>query len=643
VTTAVLTEEWVRDNQRHLVLAAEAVAARLDARVDDDALVAGEAADLLAESVLNATGRPVALDRLASLFGLTGFERNLLMAVAASGLGMPAATGAVTFGRALASLPDAHWSALLPDAPLRGWRLLEVPNPAALPELGGLSSVPLSVDERVLHALLGAQTLDSRLAGRARIAVPVCRLTDRQSRVAEQLARVIAPAPDVSGAVLTGEDRLTRRQAVIEAADRLGLSLLVLAAADVPDEPTTIDALAHLLARECGLGTRGLVLETTAEDDARGLRLLSACAGLGVSAVLTADEVPGPAGGPQLPMVQLPTTTATERAVLFRAAFSEHDLDPAPDPRVLGDHHPLTPAAIATGVDRAIRTAEGGATPDVAAACRELAERPLRGLARLERPRAKLDELVLSETTERALHAMLAHVRQRGLVHGDWGYDTRGRGLAVTALFTGASGTGKTTAAEAVASALGLDVVRADLSQVVSKYIGETEKNLEVLFKAAEAGAVLLFDEGDALFSKRTQVRDSHDRYANLEVSYLLQRLETFTGIAILTTNAREAIDPAFTRRMRFVVSFPFPDADQRARLWETVFPAGVPTEGLVPARLAQLAVSGGTIAQLAMHAAFLAADEQQPVRMVHVHEAARIECDKLERPLAAAEIKGWV
>ncbi|MEV7560525.1 ATP-binding protein, partial [Streptomyces sp. NPDC089795] len=282
-------------------------------------------------------------------------------------------------------------------------------------------------------------------------------------------------------------------------------------------------------------------------------------------------------------------------------------------------------------------------TADVAAACRAVAERPLHGLATVRRPAAGLDDLVLPDQANRSLRALLAHVRRRRRVHGEWGYAERSRGLAVTALFAGPSGTGKTTAAEAVAHELGFDVIAADLSQVVSKYIGETEKHLARLFDAAETGSVLLFDEGDALFAKRTQVRDSRDRYANLEVSYLLQRLETFRGIAILTTNAREAIDPAFVRRMRFVVTFPFPDAEQRAHLWAGAFPPGVPTDGLDPGRLAQLAVSGGTIAQLALHAAFLAADEGAPVGMRHVLDAARIESDKLERPLAAAEIRGWL
>jgi SpoVK/Ycf46/Vps4 family AAA+-type ATPase len=177
----------------------------------------------------------------------------------------------------------------------------------------------------------------------------------------------------------------------------------------------------------------------------------------------------------------------------------------------------------------------------------------------------------------------------------------------------------------------------------VSKYIGETEKNLALLFSAAEDGSVLLFDEGDALFGRRTTVHTSHDRYANLEVAYLLQRLDTFDGIAVLTTNARENVDPAFMRRLRFVVTFPFPDAVQRAELWRLAFPDGVPTEGLSYERLGQLAVSGGTIAQLAVHAAFMAADADQPVTMRHVLDAARVESEKLERPLAAGETKGWV
>jgi len=628
---------WARDNQRHLALAAAAAAALLDARTDE-ADEPARAAELLAAQVRDTTGRPTALDRLSGLFALTGFERDLLVAAAAPELGLPAATGPVTFSRALTRLPAAHWSALLPDAPLRGWRLLDLPAPLPPTEFGGLPQLSLAVDERVLHALLGADTLDDRLAGRCRLALPVCRLTPTQRTVVASLAALVRPVPGAEGCVLTGEDRLTRRQAVIDAATRLGLSALAVDGADLPDAAPTLDELARLLARESALGHRLVLVEATAETRSRCLRLLTACTPLGVPAVLSADEAPP---GHELPALRLPSATAPERRSLFAEALAAARLPD--DPGDLADHHALTPAALTLAVERTRRRATGPQPADVAAACRALAERPLHGLATVCRPVSRLDELVLPEQATRSLRAMLAHVRQRRRVHGDWGYGERGRGLAVTALFTGPSGTGKTTAAEAVARELGVDVVAADLSQVVSKYIGDTEKHLARLFDAAETGAVLLFDEGDALFAKRTQVRDSRDRYANLEVSYLLQRLETFNGIAVLTTNTREAIDPAFIRRMRFVVTFPFPDAAQRARLWTAAFPAGVPTRDLDPARLAQLAVSGGTIAQLALHAAFLAADEDSPVGMAHVLEAARIECDKLERPLAAQEIRGWI
>ena len=198
-------------------------------------------------------------------------------------------------------------------------------------------------------------------------------------------------------------------------------------------------------------------------------------------------------------------------------------------------------------------------------------------------------------------------------------------------------------AGEVLARELNLDLYRIDLSQVVNKYIGETEKNLRRVFDAAEeSGAILLFDEADALFGKRSEVKDSHDRYANIEISYLLQRMEAYSGLAILTTNMKSALDTAFLRRLRFVVQFPFPDAALRAEIWRRVFPAPTPTEGLDFGQLARLQVSGGNIRNMALNAAFLAAEANQPVGMGHLLHAAKSEYAKLERPLAEAEIGGW-
>jgi len=279
------------------------------------------------------------------------------------------------------------------------------------------------------------------------------------------------------------------------------------------------------------------------------------------------------------------------------------------------------------------------------ALCRTQARPRLDELAQRIEARAGWDSLVLPEKEQLILQTLSAHVAQRTRVYEDWGFGGKnGRGLGISALFAGASGTGKTTAAEVISRDLDLDLYRVDLSAVVSKYIGETEKNLRRIFDAAEGGgAILLFDEADALFGKRSDVSDSKDRYANMEVSYLLQRMESYRGLAILTTNLKNSMDQAFLRRLRFVVQFPFPDAKQRAEIWRRVFPQETPTEGLVYERLAKLSIAGGNIRNIALNAAFIAADANEPVMMKHLLQAAKQEYLKLERPLTDTEVKGWV
>ncbi len=277
--------------------------------------------------------------------------------------------------------------------------------------------------------------------------------------------------------------------------------------------------------------------------------------------------------------------------------------------------------------------------------CRAQARPKLDELAQQIEARATWDTLVLPEKEQHILQEISAHVAQRARVYEDWGFGgSSGRGLGISALFAGASGTGKTTAAEVIAQDLNLDLYRIDLSAVVSKYIGETEKNLRRIFDAAEGGgAILLFDEADALFGKRSDVSDSKDRYANMEVSYLLQRMESYRGLAILTTNLKNSMDQAFLRRLRFVVQFPFPDVKQRTEIWRRIFPANTPTENLVYERLAKLSIAGGNIRNIALNAAFIAAHADEPVQMKHLLQAAKREYLKLERPLTDSEVKGWV
>ncbi len=294
----------------------------------------------------------------------------------------------------------------------------------------------------------------------------------------------------------------------------------------------------------------------------------------------------------------------------------------------------LTPAMIRTVTEQAAATGE-----QVWQVCVVRNRPQLDGLAQRVPTAVTWDDLVLAPAQQRSLRAIARHVRQRSRVHHGWGFP----GYGVSALFTGSSGTGKTMAAAVLANELGLDLYRIDLSGVVSRYVGETEKNLGRVFDAAEtSGAVLLFDEADALFGRRGEVRDSHDRYANIEVSYLLQRMETYTGLAVLTSNLPDGMDEAFRRRLRFVVRFPFPDAALRAEIWRRAFPPGTPTTALDLDLLANLQVAGGGIRNIALGAAMLAAEAGESVGMRHLRDAALDESITDERPIVAAEIRGW-
>ena len=267
----------------------------------------------------------------------------------------------------------------------------------------------------------------------------------------------------------------------------------------------------------------------------------------------------------------------------------------------------------------------------------------LEELATRIRACASWSDLVLPADSMSQLHELCQRVALRNVVMSEWGFDRRlSRGRGINALFSGPSGTGKTMAAEIVASELKLDLFRIELAGIVSKYIGETEKNLDRIFACAErANGILLFDEADALFGKRSEVRDSHDRYANLEISYLLQKMEQFDGIAILATNLRGNLDEAFMRRLSFTVHFPVPDEESRQRIWSTIWPSEAPLAGDVDfdflAR--QFALSGGNIKNIALGAAFFAAERGEPIGMRDLMRASVREYQKLGKTLTKAEM----
>ncbi len=276
---------------------------------------------------------------------------------------------------------------------------------------------------------------------------------------------------------------------------------------------------------------------------------------------------------------------------------------------------------------------------------RAQATRTMDGLAERIEARRSLDELVLPAEQLSQIREIASQVEHRARVYEEWGFGTKlNRGKGIAALFAGPSGTGKTMAAEVLANHLDLDLYRIDIASVMSKYIGEVEKNLRRVFDAAEeSGAILFFDEADSLFGKRSEVRDSHDRYANIEINYLLQRMEDYRGLAILATNRKSLLDQAFLRRLRFLVDFPFPSAADRVRIWQGAFPAQAEKESLDYDFLGRLDIAGGSICNIALSAAFLAASQGMRIHMHHVLTAARREYAKIDKLMVEGEFERYV
>jgi hypothetical protein len=577
-----------------------------------------------------------AADRVARLFGLSAFERRVLLLSAAVELdGEVAALVAAlqqgsdarpTFGLALAALPGAHWDAVGPGAPLRRWRLLE-PVPGAT-----IATRPLRIDERILHYLTGVEAPDERLDGVVR-AVGPRPLAASQRRLARELARTAAAAGPRVLVRIDGEDVEARLAVAGELARELGRSVLAVRAAALPPPGVELAVLARLVDREAILAG-GLPIVEGEEDAGTFVEELEA------PVVVFVGDAPTHAPGRVMLHRAVRLPSPPERRRLWASALG--DRVAGTQVEEVAQHFRLGAATI-EAIARELAAANGDAAGALPRLCRERARVRLEGLAERIDPAATWTDLVLPAGHLDLLGEIARHVRHRTQVYERWGFgDRTSRGLGVTALFAGESGTGKTLAAEVLAGDLGLDLYRIDLAGTVSKYIGETEKNLRRVFDAAEAsGAVLLFDEADALFGKRGEVRDGHDRYANLEVAYLLQRMESYRGLAILTTNLRSSLDRAFLRRLRFVVQFPFPDAPQRAEIWRRVFPAATPVDGLRPDALSRLIVSGGSIHSIALSAAFAAAEDGSPVGPAHVLRAARLEYVKAERALTDSELEG--
>jgi hypothetical protein len=655
---------WHEANQRYLMAALAEMRQSLEPLLGSGhgAPAGGMSPRQVMEETAAVMAAPPALETLCNLFHLSSFERTVLLACAGveldsdfAALVSPGRDGpgktVLTLSIMLGCFPDAHWSAISPTAPLRYRHLVELGSGPSL------VTSPIRIAERVLHYLTGVHTLDEGLLGILQPVEPSTDLVPSHRSLAERMAAVWSdpqagnPLPVVQ---MTGRDRLSAWDIAASACRALGLRLYALSSDAVPTETRDLTTLMRLWEREAALSGSALLLDCfnldPSSDAAREHAVTRSIEGSDGPLVLCSRD--------RWPTLRRPAVTIEvgkpsldEQWGLWMGNLSQAGVGVNGQVDKLVSQFDMDASAIraiSTDALGCLRNAEASAG-DVGAAvwdaCSVHGRQRLDALAQRIEPVAFWDDLVLPNAQVCTLKEIALQVRHRRKVYQEWGFASKSaRGLGISVLFAGPSGTGKTMAAEVLASELHLNLYRIDLSSVVSKYIGETEKNLRRVFDAAEdGGTTLLFDEADALFGKRSEVKDSHDRYANIEVSYLLQRMEAYQGLAILTTNMKSALDSSFLRRIRFVVQFPFPDASQRAEIWKRVFPKATPTHGLDIAALARLNVSGGNIRNIAMNAAFLSADAGEPVTMRHILSAARSEYAKLEKTMTDAEVRGWV
>lgn len=516
----------------------------------------------------------------------------------------------------------------------------------------------IKLSDRILGFLLGHGDIDARLDGVAKTLHPERPLDDVliDQRVRSEVEAIVAhhladdaPAWDRLIVGLHGPRGIGKRALALGICERLGCPLLHVDLALLAARTKEVISLLRLAYREGVLQQAALYfdhLDRLPEDD--GQAWLKALGHVideyGWLTFLGSERPwshPGVFGERAFYAIELGAPDVSIQQAAWERALGRYAPDREPSwPEQLVSRFSLTPGQI----DHAARWAErrrvmrqdarGPSLGDLYAACRHQSSHQLGELAVKIEPRHSWNDLIVPDDTRAQLREICSQYRHRHRVLGEWRFERKlsyGKGLS--ALFAGPSGTGKTMAAEVVANELQLDLYKTDLSAVVSKYIGETEKNLAKIFKEAESSnAILFFDEADALFGKRTKVSDAHDRYANIETSYLLQKMEAYEGVAILATNLRENIDDAFARRIRFLVDFPFPDAERRQQIWRTHFPAEAPADRDIDFVWLgqQLQITGGNIKNIALNAAFLAAEDGGEIAMAHVLRGAKREFEKI-------------
>ena len=595
-----------------------------------------------------------ALEIIKDRFQLSPFETDILLLCAGMELDRSWSllcgeaqgsncTNYPTFSLALSAFDNPHWDGITPDAPLRNWQLIQLKNNS-----NNLTTREIVIEEQILHYLLGSKYLDEKFKGLLQLVRENSPLVSSHQEIADRLVNICLKSHTYTVINLYGSDVASKRAIASTIARQLQLNLCKMSAPSLPQDVSQIYLLKLLLEREWLLNKNVILIDRDGEENSDLESLITLlldnlrCPVIVSSQKRRSDNKTSIA-------VEVTKPTIQEQRWLWSQSLENIIPEPNKQIDTLVSYFNLNLPAIDNACLqlKSLKTSEnnGDITKQLWQICRTQARPNLEQLAQRIKSNVTWKDLVLPKSELNILRELAAHVRYREQVYHHWGFARKNpRGLSISALFAGASGTGKTLAAEVLGNELQLDVYRIDLSTVVSKYIGETEKNLRKIFDAAEGcGAILLFDEADALFGKRSQVKDSHDRYANMEVSYLLQRIESYQGLAILTSNLKDDLDRAFLRRIRFTIQFSFPDFQQRIAIWQCIFPDLTPTRDLAFEKLAKLNVAGGNIKNIAINAAFIAARSQESVQMKHILQAAQNEYSKLERPLTDREVKGWI
>jgi ATPase family protein associated with various cellular activities (AAA)/winged helix domain-containing protein len=589
-----------------------------------------------------------ALDYLAELYGLSEFEKNILLLCVAPELDSsflyplaPEKPVVVNFSLALATFVNADWSAITTSGTLRSNGLLHVDDGPSL------TASKIHVPESILHFIVGVAAEDASLQLISED-YPVAEvvLDNQNTALLDNLYDIWISRYKLMPAVytLTGEHAEIKRDIAAALSRKVGIQLKVLPAFFIPTELTELKRFVVSWNREITLNNYLLFIDCDSqnESDQYRERLVDYFIDKLDWPIICSNENKRQYCNKEQYAFEVNMPGMHDQKAYWKSCLKDYDADLDADINEVCSHFDLSFRDIQSFSLAYKSLSHHDSIWNV---CRRFSKQKMGNLAEKIEPAQGALNLILPHREKTTLDEIVAHVKLRATVYDEWGFlqnSIRGRG--VTVLFAGASGTGKTTAAEYLALKLALDLYRIDLSNIVSKYIGETEKNLQQIFHSAEkSGAILLFDEADALFGKRTQVKDSHDKHANSGVSYLLQRMESFRGLAILTSNLKDSFDKAFIRRLRFIVQFPFPSAEERGKIWQTMLPQNAPAKEIDFSKLSQLNVAGGSIRNITMNACFSAAAENEAVQMKHYLTASRSEYEKLEKHITAEEVNGWV